>query len=353
MRNMGAVLIFAFVVVLMAATTLYAEPVGGEKALLGSLERITVGEPVTSKNIAIFPLIGSGSKDPQKIKLVTLDEAIARGGIICKELERESVNQIMIQNSSAEWVFIMAGEILTGSKQDRILKNDLLLPPKSGRLVVDAYCVEHGRWSYNSKSFSSEKTASNISVRQKARETSAQGAVWDAVQNTQSNLGYESKSGALSETYKAPAIEKGMDDLYDAFKSLPDRHPGTRGAVVAIGGEILCIDIFNDDKLFEKLWPKLLKSYLLEGLSSRKEGVNARREEAKQFLGWIPGASIKASDAIGEGVRLSIDSSRVTGSALTYESMLIHSDLFPRTKGVEKNTRNNNVENIQPIQRRY
>jgi len=353
MRYMGGILFFAFVLVLMAASALSAQPAGGEKALLSSIEHIVVGEPVTSRNIAIFPLTGGSAKASQNIKLVTLDEAIARGALICKELERESVNQIMIQNSSSDWVFIMAGEILTGSKQDRILKNDLLLPPKSGRLAVEAYCVEHGRWSYNSKSFSSEKTASNISVRQKARETCAQGAVWDAVQTTQSNLGYESKSQALSETYKAPAIEKGMDELYDAFKSLPEKHPGTRGAIVAIGGEVLCIDIFNDDKLFEKLWPKLLKSYLLEGLSSRNKGVKAHREDAKKFLTWIPGASIKASDAIGEGVRLSIESSRVTGSALTYESMLIHSDIFPRTKGAEKNTRINNMENIQPIQRRY
>ncbi len=353
MRKMGGVLALAFVMLVMAATAVFTEPKGGEKALFQNLEQITVGEAVVSRNIAIFPLTGSGKKTPQKIKLITLDEAIARGGIICKELEVESVNNIMIQNSSADWIFIMAGEILTGSKQDRILKNDLLLPPRSGRLVVEAYCVEHGRWTYNSKSFSSEKTASNISVRQRARESCAQGAVWDAVQSTQSSLGYASKSQALNETYKAPAIEQGMDELYSAFKSLPDRHPGTRGVAVAIGGEILCIDLFNDEALFEKLWPKLLKSYLLEALSNRKEGTRARREDAKQFLGWIPGASIKASDAAGEGVWLSIDSSRVTGSALTYESMLIHSDIFPRIKGVEKKIRDNNVENIQPIQRRY
>jgi len=353
MRKEGTVLIFAFAMLLLAVQAVRAEPSGGEKALLWSVEHITVGEPVTGRNIAIFPLVGSGEKAPQKIKVITLDEAIAKGGIACKELERESVNQIMIQNTSSDWVFIMAGEILTGSKQDRILKNDLLLPPKSGKLVVDAYCVEHGRWTYNSKSFSSEKTASNISVRQRARETCAQGAVWDAVQNTQSSLGYTSKSQALNDTYKAPAIEQGMDELYNIFKGLPDRHPGTRGAMVAIGGEVLCVDFFNDESLFEKLWPKLLKSYLLEALSSRKEGAKARREDAKQFLGWIPGASIKASDAPGEGIRLSIDSSRIAGSALTYESMMIHSDIFPRTKGADKNTHNNNVDNIQPIQRRY
>jgi len=281
-------------------------------------------------------------------KILTLDEAMEKGGLVIKELEPEDVNRLMVQNKSSDWIFIMAGEILTGSKQDRILKDDLLLPPKSGKIIVSAYCVEKGRWTYNTEKFSSNKTVSNINVRQKARESCEQDKVWHAVSETQSNCGFTPSTGALNETYSAPAIQKNIDDLYDRFKNLPGEYPGMNGVAVVIGDEILCSDLFGKKELFKKLWPKLLKSYLLEACSKGGgASESAKTKDIQEFFTYLNDSKIWSSDAPGEGVLLKIESEDITGSALTFQKELIHSDIFPRSSG--KKT----IDTIQPIQRRY
>jgi len=310
------------------------------------IENLKIEKGKSKKNVVIFPLVGEETLKGRHI--LTLDEAMEKGGLLVKELEPEDVNRIMVQNKSSERVFIMAGEILTGSKQDRILKDDLLLPSKSGNIVVNAYCVERGRWTYKTKNFSSNKTASNISVRQQARETSSQGSVWSAVSETQSAAGCASDTSALNDTYKAPEVKRNIDDLYGEFRNLPAQHPAMNGVAVVIGNEILCADLFGNRELFDKLWPKLLKSYLLEALSKGGDSLpDISTKDIREYLAHVSDSSIKGSDAPGEGVLMKIESSWITGSALTFENDLVHCDIFPRSSGKK------NVDEVQPIQRRY
>src|SRR5204863_7082054 len=65
--------------------------------------------------------------------------------------ETGNVNQLEIENSGSEPVFIQAGDIVKGGQQDRTLMVSLLLPPKSGRIPIASFCVEQGRWSARGK----------------------------------------------------------------------------------------------------------------------------------------------------------------------------------------------------------
>jgi hypothetical protein len=311
------------------------------------LRGLTVERPQKEGNIALFPILGNETGPLTNRAIITLDEAIVQGGLSIKELERESVNQIAVKNESSQWIFIMAGEILTGSKQDRILKDDLLLPPRSGRIVVNAFCVEHGRWSYKSEKFSSSKTASNIAVRQSARLSNNQGAVWKAVEDTQHSVGCAPSTQALNETYKAPAIEKNIDNLFGRFKNMPDQHGTMNGVAVVIGDEILCCDIFGDRTVLRKLWPKLLKSYLLEAMSRGKGTVSITARDVERFLDDAANANLTSTVAPGEGSLLALESRVVTGSALMYNRTLIHTDIFSHSSG------KSDGEKVIPIQRRY
>ncbi len=42
---------------------------------------------------------------------------------------------------------LLAGEILLGGKQNRVMTEDILLPPLSAPVDLQVYCVEQGRWS--------------------------------------------------------------------------------------------------------------------------------------------------------------------------------------------------------------
>lgn len=350
--------LFTVVLLLLAISLpgLTAKERAEEDSFSSYVSKIKLESAEKSKNIAIFPITLPGSRDLSINNLLTLDEAITRGGLVVKELEPESVNQLMVANSSSNWIYIMAGEILTGSKQDRILKDDLLLPPKSGKIVVNAYCVEHGRWTYKSETFSSNKTLSNIAVRQRARETSDQSMVWKSIEETQKSTyagAAMPSTAALNETYKAPAVEKNIDSLYDHFKNLPKEHPSMSGAVVAIGDKILCVDFFGDRDMFRNLWPKLLKSYLLEATSSRETGVSIDKSDCQGFIEKIRKAALSSTDAPGEGVVLTVNSKDVTGSALMYKGDLLHSDIFPKTGLAPETRKSNDVQNVQPIHRQY
>lgn len=335
-----------FCLILLCGQCVFSKETGVREIFVKHIENLKIEKGKSKKNVVIFPLVGKELLNGRHI--LTLDEAMEKGGLLVKELEPEDVNRIMVQNKSSERVFIMAGEILTGSKQDRILKDDLLLPSRSGNIVVNAYCVERGRWTYKSKSFSSNKTASNISVRQKARETSSQGSVWSAVSETQSAAGCASDTSALNDTYKAPEVKRNIDDLYEEFRNLPEQHPSMNGVAVVIGDEILCADLFGSSELFNRLWPKLLKSYLLEALSKGGgHSPDMSTKDIREYLAYVGDSTIKSSDAPGEGVVLKIESSWITGSALTFENDLVHCDIFPHSSGKK------HVDEVQPIQRRY
>ena len=61
--------------------------------------------------------------------------------------ETGSVNELRIENTGDEDVYVQSGDMVKGGRQDRVLTVSFVLPRKSGEMPVAAYCVEHGRWS--------------------------------------------------------------------------------------------------------------------------------------------------------------------------------------------------------------
>ena len=65
------------------------------------------------------------------------------------------------------------------------------------------------------------------------------------------------------------------------------------GVVVAVNGEVIWADLFAEPALFEKYWPKLLRSYVVEALSvPRVEHARATRDDAERFLAEQEGKQI-------------------------------------------------------------
>src|SRR5262249_2219887 len=61
--------------------------------------------------------------------------------------ETGEMNRLKLENRSKEEVFVQAGDIVTGGRQDRAIGQDVVLAPRSGKVAVIAWCVEFGRWS--------------------------------------------------------------------------------------------------------------------------------------------------------------------------------------------------------------
>lgn len=328
-------------------------PAPGNTTWKNIVRRMEVREGESCRNLTIFPVFSNewfGLRN-----LSSLDEALKSDRLAVTEVGSGEVNTLMVENTGKQRVFIMSGEILTGCKQDRILKEDLLIPPRSGRIKVSAYCTEHGRWTAVSDKFGSGGTIANQAVRQTAVEKREQSAVWDSISKTYARAapssagssGYASE--ALDKVYHAPEFRSSADVYLRRLSAFAGEHPGVKGVVVAVGGRILCADVFGDADLFKQLWMKLLKSYVLEA-QSLGDGGRADVEDARDFLAECGGSSLHFEETPGEGRLLKLDSSEVSGGGLILGENLIHAGLFPRSEPVIEKKE---WEETPAIQRRY
>src|SRR5262245_37612227 len=149
----------------------------------------TVSGPYTHKNLTIFLLHGGGQS--QSRAPLTLQEAMKRKLVVVREAG--DVNRLTIQNRSSQDVFVQAGDIVKGGQQDRVLALDLIVPPKSGRIPIDAFCVEQGRWSRRGNEAVAAFSASDNALASKdlkiaAKAKRSQGDVWANVSKAQEKL---------------------------------------------------------------------------------------------------------------------------------------------------------------------
>src|SRR2546421_12407826 len=145
--------------------------------------------PFTQGNLTVFLIHG---KD--KIKgetFITLQEALVQKKVIVRETR--SVNELSIENVSGEEVYVQSGDIVKGGQQDRMMAVDLILPPRSGRIPIAAFCVENGRWSQRGSEQvtvfnSSANVVASREVKLAAKMKGSQGEVLREVSVAQDKL---------------------------------------------------------------------------------------------------------------------------------------------------------------------
>lgn len=251
--------------------------------------------PYTHKNLSIFLVHG---KNTIKAKsFLTLQEALVQKKIVV--YETKSVNELSIQNFSDEDVYVQSGDIVKGGQQDRMIGVDLIVPPRSGKLPISAFCVEHGRWSgrgnEQSRVFSSSSdVAATKEIKLAAKRENSQGEVWQSVTVAQDklsrNVGTRVNS-TVSESSLQLAVENNRvqetaDNYVKALGGIADRSDDVIGYVFAINGKVNSADIYGSNLLFKKLWPKLLKANAIEAIAELQKDkfAPASAETVQGFL---------------------------------------------------------------------
>ena len=282
---------------------------------------------------------------------LTLTEAVKQGVFEVMELKESEVNRLRVRNRAKEPVFIMAGEMLRGGKQDRIAGDDLIVPPKT-TLTVAVFCVEHGRWAGRESGFTVGHSLAGAGVRQSAGRGGGQGAVWSRVEEQQKALRAPSATGALRSVHDSEAVREQMKPYLRALSDLPDEHHKAVGVVAVVGDEIIAADLFSSRELFETMWPDLLEAYVIDALERQDSDVvverhgdrtvvrggAVRRDEKrsavdeKDVLRWLQGlrsAEMSAKDTPGDGELCELSGRELSGVALVFDCGLVHVGLFP------------------------
>jgi hypothetical protein len=288
------------------------------------LSQVSVKNPSGYENLTLFPLTGpsSGSAGYR-----LLDDAMRSGQVEVQEKDGGQVNTVRMRNTGKTYVFGMAGEIVSGAKQDRMLQDDVLLPPGSGWLDVPVYCTEHGRWTGTS-SFGTKGYLASGGVRGKASQTGSQEEVWAEVDAAHEGLGVATPSRAFAKVYEDKGAQEQAQPYIDKLDDLPALFPGAIGVAVAVGDQIVCVDVFGSPELFQKMWPKLLRSYVIDAMQSQQHG-KLTAKQVQQFIRGAAGAQVTNQPTVGAGTLQRLSAPSASGSALVFKKTIIHLDLFP------------------------
>src|SRR2546430_2676330 len=282
-------------------------------------------DPATYENISVFPVVASYGQDTSAF--LTLEEGLATGAVVVRERGAEemvrgrdgrpiyipqptgaSVNQLALLNRSKRPLLLLAGELVSGAKQYRVIGKGRIVPAGAPPLPLEVFCVEHGRWTGSSQ-FAAAKTIVHPSVRESAAVDQAQTKVWDSVRNgtnskaaasapraqisadnLQSAIAGNGRTEAYEKIYESRAIGVSIDDFVDEvqrrFSQATSGLKNERvvGVVVAYGGEVAWSDIFASGDLFDHHWRKLLRSYAVEALTRPTYRQAASRDNATEFF---------------------------------------------------------------------
>ncbi len=258
-------------------------------------DNIRVTGPVVHANLALYFIHGTSA--PGKVPL-TLEEALAKG--VVKVHETGNVNTLSIENLGDDEVFVQSGDLVKGGQQDRALTVSLLLPPKSGRIPIAAFCVEEGRWSARGgedvRSFASSgaqlyslaakmamkapqpKSSSTASADTSRNDTGArQQEMWRAVRESQNSLSKSvgrpvaapQSATSLQLAYENEKLQTARTAYINSLQPAGEKDGDIIGYVFAINGKINSADIYPSNGLFRKMWKKSIAANATEAIGEK------------------------------------------------------------------------------------
>ena len=329
--------------------------------------------PIESGNLLLFPVVREAGKSPGETPFITLDEGIRAGEVEVTEAGNvrglvrprrpvpkpnvspqyqddrfrgypdnpsrgDEVNTLVLVNHSSKPLLLLAGEIVTGGKQDRVIAKDRIVPVGADPIDLSVFCIEPGRWTESSPTFGAAGKASGGSfmvqptVRERAMVEKDQQQVWDSVHGAISTMemaaappasasmrGSMGNSGAqydmpspramgttsYAKVMQSNAVSEKVDEAAAPVMKSRDqvlaqlRQEHAVGVVVAVRGEIVWADLFADTELLSRYWTKLVRSYAAESLTQGETHAAPSLADAQHFLDAPSGGTETTEGDVG------------------------------------------------------
>ena len=329
--------------------------------------------PIVSGNLLLFPVVRGNSKSgaPGETPFITLDEGIRSGDVEVTEAGRvqglvrprgtvpnsnvppqyhddrfrgypeepdnssrgDEVNTLVLVNHSDKPLLLLAGEIVTGGKQDRVIAKDRIVPAGADPIDLGVFCIEPGRWTESSPTFGAAAKAPahgfmvQPTVRERAMVEKDQQQVWDSVHGAISTMEMAAalpastsmNSGAqydvaspraygttsYAKVMESKAVTEKVDEAAAPVMKSRDqvlaqlRQEHAVGVVVAVRGEIVWADLFADTDLLSRYWTKLERSYAAESLTEGESHAAPSVADAQRFLDAPSGGTETSEGDVG------------------------------------------------------
>ncbi len=240
--------------------------------------------PVRAKSGFISHFAGTG-------KFMTLKAAIEKNKIrITEKSNRGEVNSLIVENISADTIIIISGDIIKGGKQDRVINQDILLAPRSGKKNLPVFCVESGRWSSGDRAVlannnnSTEGSVNNttpaefkgyynkasVSLRKVVEKEKDQAKVWDKVEELNMVNNTQTETKTYTAMTNSAGFSKKLEKYLAFFRNKFTIDKEVIGVVVVSGNKVIGCDMFATHDLFLLQFESLLYSYATEAIVNGK-----------------------------------------------------------------------------------
>ncbi|AMV36045.1 ARPP-1 family domain-containing protein [Planctomyces sp. SH-PL62] len=297
------------------------------------LPELRIGDPIRHEALTVFPLF---SPPDEAVDYLLSDEAIGAGTVTVEEVdEGGSVPQLLVNNAGDSSVLFLEGEELRGAKQNRVLNTSVLVAARS-KTKIPVSCVEQGRWRYRSRQFAPSETHSSSKLRRSLKETvtrsaraglghaSDQGAVWKEVARQMNALDATSETRSMADTYEHHRAR--LDEFRDRLGYVE----GANGVAVAIGPEVVAVDLFDRPATCRKVWARLLSGVVMDALEAGSPAKTAEAADVESLLARLRAAEWESVPAVGEGLEYRTDSvppahasSLVLGDTIVHGSVVV------------------------------
>ena len=216
-------------------------------------------------------------------KYTALQEAVKCKKVkITEKKDGGSVNDLTVQNISKDTIIIICGDVVKGGQQDRIVEEDVVLAPNSGKKNLKVFCVESGRWSRVQPettvapqsvivkedavaAFDTYYSKGSMGLRKVVEKEKDQAKVWDKVEE----INDKNRTVTATKTYTAISSSSSFTQKMDGYLKFFNNKfsdPNIIGLVVVTGNRVMGCDLFATNALFRGQLQSLLHSYATEAI---------------------------------------------------------------------------------------
>ena len=258
----------------------------GDPGLLASLAidaHLSVGVPISHGVVTLFPVIDTKIPDRPEGDFDLLADALKGETFEVQELDTSgTVPTLKVKNTGVKPVLLVAGDVVQGGKQDRVLVADVLVEPGGNLVDIAVNCVESGRWRAGEAGTKfGYGGRGEATLKRTLQVEKSQGRTWETVAALNAgkakkmlDRGLASDAAELapsSGTYMAslenPAVKEQVDPAVRALVAGLEKQDHVVGVVVALGDSVTTAEIFGHPALFDRSRDDLVRSFVLDAVS--------------------------------------------------------------------------------------
>ncbi len=339
------------------------------------------GPPQQLDGLTVFPLFVERPRfdfDFPPLEFTTLAAKDSGEPVEVREVsESGRVPNLIVENGSPRYAFLLDGEELLGGKQARVVNSSFLLAPHSTSTIAVS-CCEAGRWNRQRNGFGSEHRSMPSSLKaQKVTRLSRnlregrghdadQSAVWRDIADYSSLRGVQSRTSAMGDVFAADQQQIG------AMVDRAEVSPGQVGIVAVAGNRLLSVELFASPELYQQVHKRLMHSFatevsirrrrgggrrsmgisrqqfqrerrvqavlerhevpasvIREVLDASQPGPNVTGASALRFVGKVFAGELTTHETAGLGTDVRVTARGGQAAALVHDGQLIHLSAFP------------------------